>query len=494
MTSGMDRRTWLAGAGAALLAGAGVEALALAGRPGSDAPTDLQRGYDRLCSDLDDAWWDPGSATSNNLPGIRSTDGSGGWNTGRPNFNTKPASVENARGESFWQESQYFRFLSNDRKLRSSRPNADAIRTGMATARVNAQSALWHSIYTTEELSSNGASDGTVHVSDDAAWKLQALKAIHEASGATKDLAILRAATANMLSHYADDITPSHRRTIGDLTFSTFGCLYALPGQDPNGQRRASTYETGIMEAALYLARAGDTRDRPFRAYARIVYESFKATLQKPSGIYFQTLQLDPTGKFDNTPFLKPIDASKPVPRQDFDGVTIGGTMGMAVVAAELFRQTGDNRFRHDVAHIVSGIAAEYLQGGCIVCDRDPWTAGVWGYDFASRALTLPDVDPNGKVAAAIAATGRKILSTRTPIDVYTGRPAYGYSAEWSGNTGRSIGESRTGANDGVAMTWEEAGARANGGRGGGAAAPNQIMTSSSSGAMVQAAVYLANM
>ncbi len=61
----------------------------------------LKQGYGRLCSELADAWWDMGSNTSDALPGIRSTDGTGGWNTGRPNFNDRPSRVANACGESF---------------------------------------------------------------------------------------------------------------------------------------------------------------------------------------------------------------------------------------------------------------------------------------------------------------------------------------------------------------------------------------------------------
>lgn len=491
MVSKIDRRTFL-GSGALLVAGASIGGLGLARRRGEDVQVNpLLRGYDTLCSDLDLAWWDRGSNTSNGRPGIRSTDGSGGWNTGRPNFNRGPASVENARGETFWQEAQYFRFLCNDHDIRSSGSLSNETTARSSKERLLAQRTLWHSIYTPQELAGDGSGDGTVNASDDAAWKLQALKKIHEVTNNRSDLATLRAATIAMLSHYLDRFTASHRQTLGDVTFSAFGCLYARPGQDPNGQGRATTYEVGIMDAALYLAGLSPTENAAFRTYAATVYGNFQAKLQRPSGIYFQTLQLDPSGHSDATPFLKPIDAAKALPRQDFVGVTIGGTMGMAVIASELFRQTGDERYHRDVAHIVSGIAAEYLQNGCILCDRDPWTAGVWAYDFARRALSLPDVDPGGKVAAALAATSTRIVSTRTPIDTYLDRPTYGYSAEWSGNTERSIQESRTGASDGVAITWQAAGARANGGKGGGAASPNQIMTSTSSGIMLQAAVHM---
>lgn len=479
------------GGGAFLLSGVGVGGFALSERRVFDTANDaLARRYHRLSADLADAWWDPGSNMSDGLPGIRATDGSGGWNNGQPGFNNQPPSISNARGESFWQEAQYFHFLSNDRKLRTGGVLAEDSQAALASARLVAQRQLWHTIYTSDELAGDGSSDGTINVSDDAAWKLQALKAIHELTGSAEDLQTLRAAIRSVLLLYVDSFTPGHRRTSGDLIFSAFGCLYAQRGQDPNGQGRSTTYETGIMDAALYVAKVGGIEDHIFRDYAQTAYQSFRATLQQLSGIYFQTLQLDPTSRFDSTPFLKPIDAGKPRPRQDYDGVTIGGTMGMAVVASELFRQTGDRQFHSDALHIVSGIGSEYLQNGCIICDRDPWTAGFWGYDFAVRVLSLPGADPNGAVAEAIIATANRILQSRTPIDVYSYHRAYGYSAEWSGNTQASIGESRIGANDGI-VSWEANGAKANNGRGGGQASPNQIMTSSSSGTMVQAAVHL---
>lgn len=478
----LDRRQILTG-GSIVLAGASIGHFAKS-CPTKRALVDPTEGYEQLCRDLVDAWWDTGSNTSDALPGIRSTDGTGGWNTGRPNFNDRPASIANAKGASFWQQAQYLRFLSNDQQMHL------GWRTRRSTAQITAQRRLWHTIYSQEQLSGNGYHDGTVHVSDDAAWKIQALKAIHQATGDPVDLAILRSATVAILLLYVDTFTSSHRQVVAGLTFSAFGCLYALPEQDPNGQGRATTYETGIMDAALYLARIDSKANGAFLTYVQTVYGNFRKTLQKPSGIYFQTLQLDPYGRYDATPFLTPIEANKSVPRQGYDGVTIGGTMGMAVIAAELFRQTGQVEYRQDVAHIVAGIASEYRQNGCILCDHDPWTAGVWGYDFASRALALADVDPKGEVTAAILATATRILSTRTSIDTYTGRPAYGYSAEWSGNTERSIRESHLGANDGFA-SWASNGAAANAGRGGGQATPNQIMTASSSGIMVQAAVYL---
>ena len=483
MTLPIDRRTAFSG-GVLVLAGASVATWGLAPRhPVTDSAIEVD--YARLRADLGDAWWDPGSNTSNALPAIRSTDGTGGWNTGRPNTNDRPPSIDNARGGSFWQAAQYVRFLANDVLL------CRTAKIAPASSRIASQRRFWSAVYSDEERGGNGARDGTVNASDDGAWKLQALKAIHRETNMPADLATLRSATIAILDRYVDSFTPAHRVRIGELTFSRFGSLYARPGQDPNGQGRATTYETGIMDAALYLARRGGADDKAFRTYASTVYDAFRRLLQRPSGIYYQTLQLDPRGRFDGTPFLKPIEGAKTVPRQGYTGVTIGGTMGMAVVASELFRQTGDERYRRDVAHIASGIVDEYRQNGCILCDSDPWTAGVWSYDFASRAMSLPGVDPTRQLAEAILATGRRISATRAPIDVHRGRAAYGYSAEWSGNTARSVGESRPGADDGVA-TWAAAGARANGGKGGGQATPDQIMTASSSGTMVQAAVHLA--
>lgn len=476
----IDRRTALfAGGSAAAALAVGLPLQSRFGSSAGEAPRaadPLAAGYRRLFADLEQAWWNTtGSNTSDAMPGIRSTDGSGGINTGRPNYNDRPASPANARGEAFWQQAQYYRFLRNDWRMTGSPHTRRLLLLERAQNRT---------IWTAQELASGGADNGgRINVSDDLAWACQYLKNAHEVSGADVELSALRDTIRSGGAFYRDSFTPAHQVTANDPVFSRYGMLYAVPGQDPNGQGRSSTYETGTMEAALYIH---DRLGLPgFLAYPKAVYAGMSARLRHPSGIYWQSLQLDPARRTDGTPFLQPMATKRTVPAQDYDGFTIGGTMGMAVVAAELFRQTRDDRYRADVVHINDGIARLMRQNGALICDQDPWTAGVWAFDYATRCLVLPGVDPDGIVAAAIGRTARNIVAARTRIVLPPdGRTGYGYGADWSGNAAPTI--------SGRYVSWAQAGAAANDGRGGGQAGPDQIMTASSSGIVVQAAAWLA--
>lgn len=477
MSATLSRRAFLATGGAAF---AGTAAIGWRLKPGTvaggAAPVragGLAAGYERLCDDLAANWFTTsGTAATGGRPGILPTDGSGGPATG-----TTHGVTAVTRG-GMWQGAQYVMFLRGDHRLRGS--------ASPAARRIAQQLALLKASYpiddATHGLGSDGSGDGTINVSDDAAWKMRMLTAIHDVTRDPSVLAAMRSAVIAINAKYRDVYAGGANRVAnGPLPFSRYGMLYAIPGQDPNGQGRSSTYEVGTMLAALHVY--GATRERPFLIYPATVYAAFKRTLQHPSGIYYQTLQLDPDRRFDGTAYLGQIERDRGArPTQNYTGFTIGGTVAMAVLAARLHRLTGEDGYRRDAVAIADGIATHYLQHGRIICDRDPWTGGCAFFDFAREVLTLPGVDPAGVVRRAIIATGAQILGTRRRVAGVAG--GWGYSAEWSGNTEPSIA--------GGFVTWEAHGAAANGGRGGGQAGPQQIMTQTSSGIVVQAAAALA--
>ena len=376
-----------------------------------------------------------------------------------------------------WQSAQYVMFLHGDHRLR---------RDPRTAHQIAQQLALLRAVYPIEDathgLGSDGGADGTINVSDDAAWKMQMLQGMHEVTQDPAVLAAMRRGVIAINAKYLDfHDGGANRVENGMLPYSRYGMLYAVPGQDPNGQGRSTTYEVGTMLAALHVYRAG--REAPFLAYPANVYAAFRAKLRHPSGIYYQALQLDPARQFDDTPYLDRIGKNQAVrPVQNYTGFTVGGTAAMAVLAARLHGVTGDDAYRRDAAATVDGIATQYVRSGKILCDRDPWTVGTSFFQFAREVLPLPGVDPEGVVRRAVMATGLHILGSRRPL----GGPAggWGYSAEWSGNAEPTV--------DGGYVTWEAHGAAANGGKGGGQAGPQQIMTQTSSGIMVQAAAELA--
>ena len=435
----------------------------------------LTRGYVRLRADLAANWFTAGgNSATGHRPGIVPTNGSGGYDTGTTN---DVASVVNG---ALWQTAMYAMFLAGD----CDHPAGDAD----ARRRMSQELALLKATYSRDDahhgLGSDGSGDGTINVSDDAAWKMQLLQMLH---GLTGDASLVDDLTRGIVAInalYVDDYMDGANRVAnGRLPFSRFGMLYARPGQDPNGQGRATTYEVGTLLAALYAYDL--TGDRAFLNYPATVYDSFRTTLQRPSGIYYQTLQLDPLGRHDSTPYHRPVngnpgDSIHPV--QGYTGLTIGGSVGMALLAARLHHATGGDRYRQDAVHVCDGIASDYLQNGKIICDSDPWTAGFYFLPFAREVLSLPGADPQGRLRAALIQTAQQILGTRRQLSGLTN--GWGYSAEWSGNVAPSIA--------GHYVSWESHGAASNDGRGGGQAGPQQIMTQASSGIVVQAAAALA--
>jgi hypothetical protein len=479
MSVGVSRRVVVVG-GVAVATGAialqsrlGVPTVSRRSGIAADAP--LADGYRRLRSDLADNWFSTGGTVATGYrAGIVPTNGSGGYDTGTTN------NVRSVTGGALWQTAIYAMFLIGD--------HGHPLGGSDTSSRIRQHLDLLKTSYAQSDasrgLGSDGSGDGTINVSDDAAWKMQMLEGYHRVTGDPSLVTDLTNAIIAINAHYADGFGEGASRVPnGRLPFSRFGMLYARPEQDPNGQGRATTYEVGTMLASLYVY--GLTGERAFLAYPATVYQSFKATLQRPSGIYYQTLQLDPLGRHDGTSFHHPIDANPGdavVPVQGYTGLTIGGTVGMALLAARLYRATREDRYRRDAVQICQGIVTDYLQNGRIVCDRDPWTAGFYFLPFAREVLSLPGIDADKIVAQALVQSGRQILTTRRRISGLTN--GWGYSAEWSGNTAPTIA--------GGFSTWEAHGAAANGGRGGGQAGLQQIMTQASSGMVVQAAALLA--
>ena len=448
------------------------EGVALTPTAGAEA---LARGYVRLRDDLAANWFAGGGrAATGYRPGILPTNGSGGYDTGTTN------NVQSVANGALWQTSIYAMFLAGD----CGHPVGDA----GALRRMRQELALLKATYSRNDaqhgLGSDGSGDGTINVSDDAAWKMQLLQMLHRLTGDASLVDDLTRGVVAINALYVDDYADGADRVANStLPFSRFGMLYARPGQDPNGQGRATTYEVGTLLAALYVY--GLTKNRAFLGYPVTVYESFRATLQRPSGIYYQTLQLDPAARHDSTPYRKPINGNPgdPIhPIQGYTGLTIGGSFAMALLAARLHQATGDDRYQQDAVHVCDGIAAEYLQNGKIICDSDPWMAGFYILPFTREVLSLPGADPHDRLRAALIETGQQIIGTRRQLSGLTN--GWSYSAEWSGNAAPSIA--------GGYISWEAHGAAANGGRGGGQAGPQQIMTQASSGIVVQAAALLA--
>ena len=438
---------------------------------------DLDRGYNRLRDDLYAEWFTAtGVPATGDRPGIRGTQGNGLAGNGTLQ------GVTSYQLSTFWQEAQFAKWMAADFYLRG---RDHAVRRRLAE-----DLALLRATYTvndaTHGLGSDGRGDGSIAVSDDAAWKVAMLQELGEITGDPALVATIRSAIIAINGRFKDGFTPHNQVVVGPLIYSQYGMAYQDNVSCCNAGR-STTYEVGTLLASLFVYQ--HTGERAFLKYPEAVYASFRAKLQHSSGVYYEDLQIDSSRAYDPTPYLVPIRKNvSALPAQGLTGFTIGGTTAMAVLAARLYRITKDDRYRRDVSAIVAGIAADYIENGMIMEDRDPWTAGFFFFDFAREVLVLPGADPTGTVRAAIIATGHHIITTRVAIDADLDGAidGFGYKADWSASKTPLIGLS-----GGPYASWEASGLAANGGAGGGQALPWQIMTNAQDAIVVAAADLL---
>lgn len=428
-------------------------------------------GYARATGDLWSHYWDPGVRNGAGVPRIRATQGDGGPQNGLV--------VDAQRATTFWQMAQFHKLLFGQWRLDGSAAAGAAIRANWTAVRRT---------YTLAQLQADGRDDQSVSVSDDAGWKAAFLAQAHAVTHDPEALHALEEMIAATTARFLDPDQPrlTHGTTPAGrpLYSSPHGILYAA-ARDRHAYatygRVSTLYEATLALAALYAY--GQDRDPSYLSYATSVYGWIHGDLRNvkespddtATGVYLCELTLDPetlrTGRLQakNRYYGKPVRA--------LSAECGGGTLALAVLAARLYRLTNDAAYLAEARSVIAAFvfpdAFGRRRGGdtVFVNARDPWTEGYWYPEVATEVLTLPGVDPQGAFRAALRATAAAIIAQRTP-DGY-------YGADWSGPELDTA--------DGV-MTWLAESARANGGRGGGEAAPRQIMTSANSVLVVQAA------
>jgi hypothetical protein len=437
------------------------------------AQSSMSIGYDRAMEDMASHFWDPG-AGGIEPQHIRTTEGDGGSRNG--------LIAPGARKPTFWQMAQYANVLYNAWRLGADPDTRDKIIANWQYVR---------KATSVHDLSGNGAADGSVNISDDAAWKANYFAQVHEVTGDPQALTAL----LNMIPATLDRfVVPGQRRRIygaspSGATFASgqYGILYAA-ANDRKGLATycfcSSLYETMLADASLYAF--DHTKNPAYREYAAATWDWVHANLRTAkertgdaaTGVYLAELVLPESTK----------DRTKPSARNRFWGKPIrglaaeydGGTLAMAVLSARLYRSTGEERYLAEARSIIAAFPRLDAFGRRVgartlfVDARDPWTNGYWYPAVVSEVLTLPGVDTGGLFKTALQDTARAIMASRTERGFY--------GADWSGP--------ELNFTDGT-RTWIEAAHKANGGAGGGQATPEQIMTSASAVSVVQAAYAL---
>ncbi len=155
-------------------------------------------------------------------------------------------------------------------------------------------------------------------------------------------------------------------------------------------------------------------------------------------------------------------------PRRGLSASCSGCTLGVATLAAELYRATGDRAYLEAVRDIAASFTrpdAFGRPGDLIVNERDPYTEGYFYPWFASRGLGLAGVDRSGDFRRHLAATAAYIMTHCQTQGGY-------FTADWSGPE-----------SDGQHETWQASYETAPGFQAG----ARQIMTDASTVAVVLA-------
>jgi hypothetical protein len=411
-------------------------------------PTQLRAGYEQVMRDLQHHWWEG----NYKIPRIRPTRGG---NSTPTIFDV--GTIDNAAAApSFWQMAQYANVQYWNWKI---------TRSAAMKAEIGSEWKYIRSVFSDKAISSAARSFGIVNVSDDAAWELNYLVQVHEVTGDPRAMADAVALLPNILNRFADPNAPWVR--YGALRGSPYGILYATATDDPNHQGVSSTYEIGIADCALEMYEL--THDADYLKYAVGTYNWTKKYLKHPTrGYYYCELDIRPTVYGAKNPhYLVPMGDGHGPPVRGHSASYSGGTMGMGVAAARLFKITGEQQYLTEA----QAITADYVRpdaflrsGNLFVNERDAWTDGHWAPYFADEVLPLPGVDSTGLWKTAIRCTAASIIAQRTSDGFY--------GADWSGP---EHGPKNL-------TTWVEQAAH------GGMALPEQIMTSADSAAMVTAA------
>ncbi|WP_242098004.1 hypothetical protein [Sphingomonas sp. CROZ-RG-20F-R02-07] len=434
----------------------------------------IETGYARATRDLWSHYWDAGDDNPAGSPRIRATQGNGGPDNG--------LIVDSQRATTFWQMAQFHKLLFGQWVFDQS-----------ATAR-EAIGANWRAIRTTysdAQLRGDGRADQSISVSDDAGWKAAFLAQVHTVTGDPAALHDLEEMIPAVTARFLDPNQPRlfHGKTpAGRALFSNpHGILYAAQ-EDRHAYatygRVSTLYEATLALAALYAYE--QDKDPAYLSYAKETYRWIHTDLRNvkqssddtATGVYLCELMLEPAGLQSDHPQAKNRYYGKPV--RALSAEYGGGTLAMAVLAARLYRLTHDSAYLVEARDIIKAFVlpdafGRWRKGRLLFVNaRDPWTEGYWYPEAVAEVLTLPGIDPAGTFRSAVRNTAAAIMAARMP-DGY-------YGADWSGT--------ELDPADGV-MTWFEESTRANGGRGGGLAAPRQIMTSANSALLLQAAHLL---
>lgn len=304
--------------------------------------------------------------------------------------------------------------------------HAQMLRTMMDLYRVNGDSGLLNRIRSDWNWTVNTLGVGNLtrvgagtnmNWSDDAGWAMLMYLDVYRATGQQNALTYAKTLFNNTYNRWADN-------TYGG------GLWYT------DEHKQKAVYQVSQILAGLRIYDL--TGEASYKDRALSLYNWVHTHLERGSGLYYVDYNANGPAKNNNPP------------RQASSDTMLAGNMAMAVVAARLYRATGDDAYRLRAIHTANAIlAVENDGGGILLNDRDANVEGYYAVDWAAEVLTLPGIGPEH--AAALRRTAASIYTAARTQDGY-------YSGNWSGPA------------QGPLMVW---------GKGGGAFSPDEIVVSS---------------
>lgn len=319
---------------------------------------------------------------------------SGGPETGNilPTWNGYPSDVLPDERGGLWERGMIILCMDSMYKI-----SGDPI----LKERISAEWRRIKELYTPEQLEAAGTS---LHPAvDDCAWHAMLYLICYEHTDDPDALARAAGMVRKTFEHYGDD-------TLGG------GLWY-------NNER---AYKS-LYEVCLLLDTWQILKHAPDEALSKELleqYEWMEAALLREDGVYWCEVDVNgPRGK------ERPNDI-----RQAGSVSFLGGNMGMAVLHARMYRDTGDKKYLERAVRTAQSISKVFQNEGCYLNDRDAWVNGTFMRQYATEVLTLPGI-PKECIDMTYR-TAKSIFQNARTADGYYGGcwngPADGPDSRWS--------------------------------------------------------------
>jgi hypothetical protein len=238
-----------------------------------------------------------------------------------------------------------------------------------------------------------------------------------------------------ILARFIDSDAGNIQTTSGPVTWNKYGVQYATDAGDFQPKDTSSAYEAGMAIAATYIY--NKTGIQGYLDYAKAVANNFRTYLKDTGdnpGVYWIEFNLAPhtANGFTEPKYspreqrMEPEDPSDPVnpsnpsgpkkrhPIRGRSAHSLGQTMAMGVLFAELYFIDGDQVWLSEGISVCAAIVNTYRINGRLLNDRDIMTQGYFAPHFVRSALALHEAgaDPTGTLRAAISDTGSYIATS----------------------------------------------------------------------------------